>query len=403
MKYDVFISYSRKDSATADIICQALDKAGISYFIDKQGINGGFEFPAILANAIIESRIILFLASKNSYQSKFTNAELTFAFNEKPKNCIMPYIIDGSELPTELRFVFSNINWRRIHDCPIETSLMEELKTMLQGKISPQQQLSKPKVKQVWLYTLLIATVMTAVGIYYSIYKKDLGITSISTPTATTATTTTTAKTATTDTTAKKATTATTAKTAKTAKTATTAKTIKTATTSTYHIGDYYNANGLEGIIFDIDNTGKHGKILSLQQTIERTRWYEGEDFKTESFGAKSRISGIENFQKIKQQPEWEKRFPAFTWCSSLGKQWYLPAIEELKLFTENKDVIDAVNATLKQHDAPLLYDIGEVTTYWSSTESTDRGVWTVVMTIGKANPYITRDNISHVRAIANF
>ena len=382
MKYDVFISYSRKDSATADIICQALDKAGISYFIDKQGINGGFEFPAILANAIMESRIILFLASKNSYQSKFTNAELTFAFNEKPKNCIMPYIIDGSELPTELRFVFSNINWRRIHDCPIETSLMEELKTMLQGKISPQQQLSKPKVKPVWLYTLLIATVMTAVGIYYSIYKKDLGITSISTPTATTPTT---VKTTTTDTTAK------------------TAKTIKTATTSTYHIGDYYNANGLEGIIFDIDSTGKHGKILSLQQTIERTRWYEGEDFKTKSFGAKSRISGIENFQKIKQQPEWEKRFPAFTWCSSLGKQWYLPAIEELKLFTENKDVIDAVNATLKQHDAPLLYDIGEVTTYWSSTESTDRGVWTVVMTIGKANPYITRDNISHVRAIANF
>lgn len=31
-KYDVFISYSRKDTKIADIICEAFDKAGITYF-----------------------------------------------------------------------------------------------------------------------------------------------------------------------------------------------------------------------------------------------------------------------------------------------------------------------------------------------------------------------------------
>ena len=42
MKYDVFISYSRKDTPITDQICAAFDRAGISYFIDRQGIGGGF-------------------------------------------------------------------------------------------------------------------------------------------------------------------------------------------------------------------------------------------------------------------------------------------------------------------------------------------------------------------------
>lgn len=50
---DVFISYSRKDTPVADRICRALDSAGISYFIDRQGIGGGREFPELLAQAIV--------------------------------------------------------------------------------------------------------------------------------------------------------------------------------------------------------------------------------------------------------------------------------------------------------------------------------------------------------------
>lgn len=101
MAYDVFISYSRKDAAIADRICRTFDKAGLTYFIDRQGILGGFEFPEVLANAILESKIVLYLASENSYNSKFTTSELTFAFNEKPKNSIPPYIIDGSVMPSK--------------------------------------------------------------------------------------------------------------------------------------------------------------------------------------------------------------------------------------------------------------------------------------------------------------
>lgn len=126
-KYDVFISYSRKDTSVADKIARAFEDAGISYFIDHLGIGGGMEFPAVLAKAIRESKVFLFLASKNSYESKFTQSEILYAFNKKHKQDIIPYIIDGSTLPEELEFTLSAINWRRLEQHPIETVLVNDV------------------------------------------------------------------------------------------------------------------------------------------------------------------------------------------------------------------------------------------------------------------------------------
>ena len=130
-KYDVFISYSRKDTKIVDKICEAFDANEITYFIDRSGIGGGLEFPAVLANAIKSSKLFLFIASKNSYVSKFTQSEVVFAFNRKEKGEIIPYIIDGSSLPEELELTFSAINWRNIKDHPIETILINDISSKL--------------------------------------------------------------------------------------------------------------------------------------------------------------------------------------------------------------------------------------------------------------------------------
>lgn len=129
MEKDIFISYSRKDTAVADRICKALDSAGITYFIDRQGIAGGMEFPELLAQAIVDCKIFLFIASSNSYASDYTRNEITFAFNRKRK--MLPYIIDGSTLPLALEFTFSRINWRTIEEHPVETVLVNDLLTLL--------------------------------------------------------------------------------------------------------------------------------------------------------------------------------------------------------------------------------------------------------------------------------
>ncbi len=138
-KYDIFISYSRKDTEIADHICLALRNHGITFFIDRQGIGGGMEFPLILAQAIRNSKLFLFLASKNSYSSKFTINEITYAFNKKERNQILPYIIDESTLPEDLEFVFAGINWRTLQQHPIDTVLVSDLLRLLKREATSKE------------------------------------------------------------------------------------------------------------------------------------------------------------------------------------------------------------------------------------------------------------------------
>lgn len=90
MTYKVFISYSRKDSRIADRICEELDKAGITYFIDREAIKGSEDFPDVISQAIGESELFLFLASRNSYQSVFTNKRLSMLSTtaQTPRFCL---------------------------------------------------------------------------------------------------------------------------------------------------------------------------------------------------------------------------------------------------------------------------------------------------------------------------
>ena len=131
MAYDVFISYSRKDTEIADRVCAAFDKAGISYFIDRQGIAGGMEFPKVLAPAIKESKVFLLLASENAYQSAFTTSEINYALNKKQGKNLLPYIIDGSVLPDYMELVFSRTTWRTLREHPIDTVLVDDVLRLL--------------------------------------------------------------------------------------------------------------------------------------------------------------------------------------------------------------------------------------------------------------------------------
>ena len=125
-KYDVFISYSRKDTKVADKICYAFDEAGITYFIDTHEISGGMEFPDVLATAIDESKVFLFLASENSYASIYTKNELTYVVKTNSKN-IIPYFIDDSTLPRGINILICSFNWRNIEDHPINTVLVDDV------------------------------------------------------------------------------------------------------------------------------------------------------------------------------------------------------------------------------------------------------------------------------------
>ena len=289
MAYDVFISYSRKDTKVADRICEVFDKVGISYFIDRQGIGGGLEFPLVLAENIVSSKLFLFLASENSYNSKFTRNEIVFAFNKKEKNSILPYIIDNSSLPLDLEFVFAGVNWRNIKDHSIEKTLVPDILKLLGRETQP-----------------------------------------------------------------------------------------KPAPVKTYKVGDYYDDGKKQGVVFEVTADGQQGKIVSL--TEARRCWanfglfdiipaiFSPEHPVRKLIGADDEYNGANNMAKVQMIEGWREKYHAFAWCADLGEDWYLPAIEELKKFTLNETIHDAVNSTLATKGKKLA----KLHWYWSSTEGSN-------------------------------
>jgi hypothetical protein len=176
-QYDIFISYSRKDTEVVNRICKAFDEEGITYFIDRQGLTGGTEFPEKLANAILSCNKLLFVASNNSYQSKFTKNEITFAYNEKEPESIIPYIIDGSSLPPGLKLIFSGVNIRNIEEHPIETVLVDDVLSILGRERKSRREgvetVSVRKITSIKLLEELIEDFLSVKGLI-SLDKSDM-------------------------------------------------------------------------------------------------------------------------------------------------------------------------------------------------------------------------------------
>jgi len=169
MEYDVFISYSRKDTEVVNHIYDTLTGAGYTCFIDRQGISGGADFPTVLAQAIMDSKLCLFIASENSYASEFTLKEITFAISKKGSRFIFPLIVDDSSLPPTLELLLSNINWRRLSPrYRIHKEMLDEVRRKLQDKHAGEtlKQREKNTTRLLaWLVIIVLVLVLVIVGL----------------------------------------------------------------------------------------------------------------------------------------------------------------------------------------------------------------------------------------------
>ena len=99
-----------------------------------------------------------------------------------------------------------------------------------------------------------------------------------------------------------------------------------------YAVGDYYERDGVQGIVVEIDEEGRHGKILSLDQAMLPWTLFRKPDLRT--VGTDDQGDGRVNMATMERYIEanglsWSD-FPAFEWCRNKGEGWYLPAINEM-------------------------------------------------------------------------
>ena len=99
-----------------------------------------------------------------------------------------------------------------------------------------------------------------------------------------------------------------------------------------YNIGDIYNQNGVTGIVVMLQDGGRHGLVMSLDEAC--LAWSKLSRREHKKTGASDRFDGAENMKAIEKYItenglSWDK-FPAFKWCREKGDGWYLPSINEI-------------------------------------------------------------------------
>lgn len=133
LKRNVFISYSRHDyidehgqeipGNSVSMILEALDKNKITYWIDKEGIYSGDEFKGVLATAIEQADVFVFISSESSNKSTWTAKEINVAVYEK--KVIIPVRIDDAKYNSSVKFDLVGLDFINFQSNP--TLALQEL------------------------------------------------------------------------------------------------------------------------------------------------------------------------------------------------------------------------------------------------------------------------------------
>ena len=155
-KYDVFISYSRRDyvdesynvipgNAIAEIQ-NVFDENGITYWFDKDGIYSGQEFIEIITGAIAESKMLIFISSKHSNESMWTAGEIFEALDGE--KAIIPVKIDNSQYNKKFKLLIRTLDYIDYQENP-QNALKDLLRAINKVKEDiAQKQREEEKLRQ---------------------------------------------------------------------------------------------------------------------------------------------------------------------------------------------------------------------------------------------------------------
>ena len=78
----------------------------------------------------------------------------------------------------------------------------------------------------------------------------------------------------------------------------------------TYKIGDIVRRNGVEGVVFEVTDGGKHGKMVSVKGSSNELQWASDSNEQKRLIGANNEYNGAYNMAKVKQIADWRYKYP---------------------------------------------------------------------------------------------
>ena len=127
---DIFLSYSRVDRPTAQIIAEALEAEGFSVWWDKI-LRAGQTYDEVTETMLRDSHVVIVLWSQTSVKSKWVRAEAT----QGQRNCVLvPAMIEDAERPImfELTQTADLIGWSGDRSDERWTNYVDDLRRALE-------------------------------------------------------------------------------------------------------------------------------------------------------------------------------------------------------------------------------------------------------------------------------
>lgn len=144
---DIFVSYSRHDKDVVLPFVKSIEqKIGAVCWIDLEGIEYGSQFEDVIVDAIDASKVVLFMLSDHSLDSKWTKREVIYAEDEGKR--IVPVVVDGKGLRKWFKFHFGNIDYVDLNSQEQQEKLYKNLATWLGVKIKETHSAPSPSNAQ---------------------------------------------------------------------------------------------------------------------------------------------------------------------------------------------------------------------------------------------------------------
>jgi TIR domain len=149
MAFDVFISYSTKDKATADATCAALESAGIRCWIAPRDVRPGAKYAAVIIEAIDLCHLMVLIFSSNANASRQIHREIERAASKGVP--IVPMRIEEITPTKSMEYFLAEIHWLDALTPPLAAhlqKLIETIKTILKVDATGHTPLAGSNVQQ---------------------------------------------------------------------------------------------------------------------------------------------------------------------------------------------------------------------------------------------------------------
>jgi tetratricopeptide (TPR) repeat protein len=112
----VFISYASADRERVLPVVDRLEQAGVSVWIDREGIHGGANYALEIAEAIEGATAVMLMCSPASLASRNVKQEIALAWRfERP---YLPLLLDPVEIPKDVAYWLEASQWIELLDHP---------------------------------------------------------------------------------------------------------------------------------------------------------------------------------------------------------------------------------------------------------------------------------------------